>query len=58
MGRSSKKSLYDKNISTFEDDSGVFNQKDSEGFIKLNALDLKIDELLNRSDLWQHLMYQ
>ena len=39
--RSSKKSLYDKNISTFEDDSGVFNQKDSEGFIKLNALRLK-----------------
>ncbi len=41
MSRSSKKSLYDKNISTFEDDSGVFNQKDSEGFIKLNALRLK-----------------
>ncbi len=39
--RSSEKSLYDKNISTFEDDSGVFNQKDSEGFIKLNALRLK-----------------
>ena len=34
-----------KNISTFEDDSGVFNQK-TEGFIKLNALRLKIDELL------------
>ena len=41
MSRSSKKSLYDKSISTFEDDSGVFNQKDSEGFIKLNALRLK-----------------
>ena len=41
MSRSSKKSIYDKNISTFEDDSGVFNQKDSEGFIKLNALRLK-----------------
>ena len=41
LSRSSKKSLYDKNISTFEDDSGVFNQKDSEGFIKLNALRLK-----------------
>ena len=41
ISRSSKKSLYDKNISTFEDDSGVFNQKDSEGFIKLNALRLK-----------------
>ena len=41
MSRSSKKSLYDENISTFEDDSGVFNQKDSEGFIKLNALRLK-----------------
>ena len=41
VSRSSKKSLYDKNISTFEDDSGVFNQKDSEGFIKLNALRLK-----------------
>ena len=41
VSRSSKNSLYDKNISTFEDDSGVFNQKDSEGFIKLNALRLK-----------------
>ena len=40
-GRTSKKSLYNKNISTFEYDSGVFNQKDSEGFIKLNALRLK-----------------
>ncbi|MDH5217976.1 MAG: argininosuccinate synthase [Gammaproteobacteria bacterium] len=34
--------LFDANIATFEDDEGAYNQKDAEGFIKLNALRLRI----------------
>ncbi len=39
---SASDSLFDANIATFEDDAGSYNQKDAEGFIKLNALRLKI----------------
>ncbi len=39
---SSNDSLFDANIATFEDDAGSYDQKDAEGFIKLNALRLKI----------------
>ena len=35
-------SLFDENIATFEDDEGAYNQQDAEGFIKLNALRLRI----------------
>ncbi len=43
VGRDSKTdSLYDDNIATFEDDEGAYNQKDAEGFIKLNALRLRM----------------
>ncbi len=43
MGRKSEKdSLFDETIATFEDDAGSYNQKDAEGFIKLNALRLQI----------------
>ena len=35
-------SLFDVNIATFEDDEGAYNQKDAEGFIKLNALRMRI----------------
>lgn len=46
VGRKSESdSLFDENIATFEDDAGSYNQKDAEGFIKLNALRLRI---LNR----------
>jgi argininosuccinate synthase len=42
-GRSSKTdSLFDQAISTFEDDQGAYNQADAEGFIRLNALRLRI----------------
>jgi len=42
-GRSSEtNSLFDTNIVTFEDDEGAYNQKDAEGFIKLNALRMRI----------------
>jgi argininosuccinate synthase len=43
VGRSSEEnSLFDESIATFEDDDGAYNQQDAEGFIKLNALRLRI----------------
>ncbi len=41
-GRRSPESLYDPNVATFEDDSGAYDQQDAEGFIKLNALRLRL----------------
>ena len=41
-GRKAEKSLFDSNIATFDDDGGCYNQKDAEGFIRLNALRLAI----------------
>ena len=43
VGRDSQTdSLFDRGIATFEDDAGAYNQKDAEGFIKLNALRMRI----------------
>jgi len=42
VGRKSPDSLFDERIATFEDDDGAYDQKDAEGFIKLNALRLRI----------------
>ena len=43
VGRASETdSLFDESIATFEDDAGAYNQKDAEGFIKLNALRMRI----------------
>lgn len=42
VGRQSADSLFDEKIATFEDDAGAYDQKDAEGFIKLNALRLRI----------------
>ena len=42
VGRQSDDSLFDESIATFEDDAGAYNQKDAEGFIKLNALRMRI----------------
>jgi argininosuccinate synthase len=43
VGRDSKTdSLFDPNIATFEDDAGAYNHQDAEGFIKLNALRMRI----------------
>lgn len=43
VGRKSEDdSLFDERIATFEDDEGAYNQADAEGFIKLNALRLRI----------------
>ena len=38
-------SLFKKSVATFEDDAGSYNQKDAEGFIKLNALRLRLKSL-------------
>jgi len=40
--KSDSDSLFDERIATFEDDEGAYNQSDAEGFIKLNALRLRI----------------
>jgi len=40
--KSDTDSLFDERIATFEDDAGAYNQKDAEGFIKLNALRMRI----------------
>ncbi|HEX2255349.1 MAG TPA: argininosuccinate synthase [Afifellaceae bacterium] len=41
VGRESPKSLYSDELVTFEDDRGAYDQKDAEGFIRLNALRLR-----------------
>lgn len=41
-GRKSDDSLFDANIATFEEDGGAYNQQDAAGFIKLNALRMRI----------------
>jgi argininosuccinate synthase len=48
IGRDSKDSLYSESLVTFEDDQGAYDQKDAEGFIKLNALRLRTLEMRNR----------
>ena len=40
--RSDTNSLFDENIATFEEDQGAYNQADAGGFIKLNALRMRI----------------
>ncbi len=40
--KSDSDSLFDPRIATFEEDKGAYNQKDAEGFIKLNALRMRI----------------
>lgn len=42
VGRRSADSLFDEKIATFEDDAGAYDQQDAEGFIKLNALRMRI----------------
>lgn len=48
LGRKSDRSLYSEDFATFEDEN-VYSQKDAEGFIRLNALRLRIQKLLARS---------
>ncbi|THF57112.1 argininosuccinate synthase [Ollibium composti] len=49
-GRKSKKSLYRNDLVTFEDDRGAYDQKDAEGFIRLNALRLRTLAARNRGN--------
>ncbi|MDB4453043.1 argininosuccinate synthase [bacterium] len=42
VGRQSADSLFDESIATFDEDDGAYNQQDAEGFIKLNALRMRI----------------
>ncbi len=51
VGRESDDTLYDQGICTFEDDAGAYNQADAGGFIKLNALRLRIAASKGRSML-------
>ncbi|MDX1589828.1 MAG: argininosuccinate synthase, partial [Oleiphilaceae bacterium] len=48
VGRRSPDSLFDEKIATFEEDQGAYDQKDAGGFIKLNALRLRIAALKGR----------
>ena len=49
VGRESESdSLFDESIATFEDDAGAYDQQDAAGFIKLNALRLRIAANRNR----------
>jgi argininosuccinate synthase len=47
--RSESDSLFDERIATFEDDAGAYNQQDAGGFIKLNALRLRIGSRRKRT---------
>ena len=49
VGRKSDDSLFDEAVATFEDDAGAYDQKDAAGFIKLNALRLRIAASKGRS---------
>jgi len=49
-GRKSPKSLYDPQIATMEDDASVYDQNDATGFIRLNALRLKVRAALKAKD--------
>ena len=48
LGRKSDESIYSEDFATFEDDS-VYSQKDAEGFIRLNALRLRIQKLMEKN---------
>jgi argininosuccinate synthase len=50
LGRKSDRSLYREDFATFEDDT-VYSQKDAEGFIRLNALRLRIQKMLEKKEL-------
>jgi argininosuccinate synthase len=42
VGRKSEHSLFDESVATFEEDEGAYDQRDAGGFIKLNALRMRI----------------
>lgn len=48
VGRESPNSLYDARVVTFEDDQGAYDQRDAAGFIRLNALRLRLGAAVGR----------
>jgi argininosuccinate synthase len=48
IGRESPHSLYSTRVVTFEDDQGAYNQADAQGFIKLQALRLRLGATIGR----------
>ncbi len=48
VGRESPHSLYDTRVVTFEEDGGAYDQVDAQGFIKLNALRLRLGAAIGR----------
>ena len=48
VARDSKDTLFDQTIATFDDDGGAYNQADAGGFIKLNALRMRIESRAGR----------
>jgi len=48
VGRRSDNSMFDERLCTFEDDQGAYDQKDAGGFIKLNALRLRMSALAGK----------
>ncbi len=48
IGRESPNSLYSSKVVTFEDDQGAYDQVDAKGFIKLNALRLRLGAMAGR----------
>jgi len=48
ISRDSANTLFDQTIATFDDDGGAYNQADAGGFIKLNALRMRIAEIAKR----------
>lgn len=48
VGRESPNSLYSEKVVTFEEDQGAYDQFDAQGFIKLNALRLRIGAMAGR----------
>ena len=48
VGRESPNSLYSMNVVTFEEDQGAYDQFDAQGFIKLNALRLRLGAMAGR----------
>ena len=51
ISRDSANTLFDQTIATFDDDGGAYNQADAGGFIKLNALRMRIAEIARRKRL-------
>ncbi len=49
VGRRSEQSLFDERLCTFEDDEGAYDQRDAGGFIKLNALRLRMAAFAGRT---------